>query len=96
MAEDWYGLPFLVIWGIVGIFLGFVFAFQPDWVESEYRKRVNRTRFSKRLAERNAPTERVITFYRAGGYVILVLGVAGLIVGVVGTIGFAVGILPFT
>lgn len=95
MAEDWYGFPFLVIWGIVAVFLGSVFAFQPEWVESEYRKRANRTRFTRHFAERNAPTERVIKFYRAGGYVFLVLGIAGLILGVLGTIGFAIGMLPF-
>jgi hypothetical protein len=95
MAEDWYGLPFLAIWGIVAVFLGSVFAFQPEWAESEYRRMVNRTRFTKQLAERNAPSDWVIKFYRAGGYVFLVLGIAGLVVGVLGTIGFAVGLLPF-
>ena len=92
-SDDWYGLPFLIIWGVVATFVGIAFASSPDHIESMYRQRINRTSVTKRLGERLPPRDSVIKFYRVGGIVFTVLGIAGLVVGIVGTIGFATGIL---
>ena len=94
MAEDWYGLPFLILFGTFAVVLGFIFAFYPEMVESGYRQQVNRTKFTKRFAERNAPTRWVVKMYRVAGFVVLVGGALAFVVGLVGTILVATGVVP--
>jgi len=94
MAEDWYGIPFLILFGTFAVVLGYVFTYYPELVESEYRRRVNRRRFTKRFAERNAPTRWVVKTYRVVGFIFLVGGALAFLAGVVGTIAVASGWNP--
>lgn len=94
MAEDWYGLPFLILFGAVAVVLGFIFAFYPEMVEPGYRQQVNRTKFTSRLAERHAPTRWVVKLYRGVGFVALAGGALAFAVGLVGTILIAAGVIP--
>lgn len=90
-ADDWSGMPFLILWGVVAVFLGLMFATSPDLMESIYRRGLSKTSATKSLGERHAPRELVIRFYRIGGIIFAVLGVIGFVIGLVGTIGFATG-----
>lgn len=91
--NDWNGMPFLIIWGIVAVGVGSMFAFEPAAMESMYRRQINKNRFTRRIAASHAPTKWAIKFYRVSGFLCMLLGLAGFVVGVVGTIGFATGLM---
>ncbi len=74
MDTDWMAMPFLILWGVVGLFVGAQFASDPERLEARYRKQVAVTRFTRRFADRHAPRESVIVMYRVGGYVSIALG----------------------
>lgn len=59
---------FALFWGILAIGLSYAFVRYPGQMEETFRKNMDRTRTTRRLRERHAPTTAIIIWYRIGAY----------------------------
>lgn len=66
---------FLVVWSIVALALGLLFAFKPEVPADMYIAQMARTRVSNRLRERLAPRAAILVWYRIGGVLFMLLSV---------------------
>lgn len=68
-------LVFVCVWGIGALALGAVFAVRPHGLADRYIASIARTDLSRKLQQRLAPRWAVVLWYRAGGIVLMLLGI---------------------
>jgi hypothetical protein len=66
---------FAFVWGVLAVGVAYVFVRYPDRMEAIYRRNMDRTRTTKRLRERFAPSAAVIIWYRVGGFLFGLVGI---------------------
>lgn len=68
-------LVFLCAWGIGALALGAVFTIRPRGAADRYIASMGRTDLSRKLQQRFAPRSAVVLGYRAGGIILMLLGI---------------------
>jgi hypothetical protein len=66
---------FVIVWSIVALALGSVFAFKPEVPADMYIAQTAHSRVSHSLRERLAPRAAILVWYRIGGVLFMVLSV---------------------
>lgn len=87
MGGDWRVTLFVVVWGLIAIGLGYAFVRYPGSFADIYIKQMSRFAATDRIRRRMAPRAAIITWYRLGGILAMILGVVMptlLIAGIIG------------